>query len=199
MKIHKDLQQGTDAWFKARELKGTASHATAIRARGAGLETYCREVVRNYLSSSKEEAYSGKATEHGTDLEPHARQVYMFETGNSVEEVGFIEYNDFIGCSPDGLIGEEGDLEIKCPYSDKVYFDYIIDSKVPSDYYNQCQMRLLIEGRKWCDLFIYNPNFEKTYILHKIYPDEKAFAELKEGFVMFENRVKELLEIYNKK
>lgn len=198
MKIH-NIEQGSEAWFLLRQLRGTASEATAIRARGKGLQTYAKQLVREYLSSAQKEHFTNEHTERGNELEPQARSLYELTTGNEVVQVGFIEYNDYIGCSPDGLIGEDGDLEIKCP-GDKVYFDYILgDAEPVKDYYNQIQMRLLIEERKWCDLFVYNPNFTRSYILTRVLPDEVAFTELKEGFEILEKEIKRLLEIYNKK
>ena len=200
MLIYKELEQGTEEWFEVRKLKGTASHATAIRARGKGLQTYARDLVYEYVSNKKKIHYTNEHTERGNELEPQARSVYEMVTGHEVEQVGFIQHNEFIGCSPDGLIGEDGDLEIKCP-SDEIYYDYLIteDFKAPSDYYNQAQMRLLIEERKWCDLFFYNPNFKKGFIKIRIEPDEVAFKELQEGFTMLEQEIKKLLEIYNNK
>jgi putative phage-type endonuclease len=200
MKIHKDLEQGSEEWHNIRKLKGTASKATAIRTRGAGLKTLALELFFDYIFTGEKKRFVNEHTERGNELEAQARSIYEILTGNEVQQVGFIEHNDYIGCSPDGLIGEDGDLEIKCP-SDKTYFEYIIDEnfKVPSDYYNQCQMRLLIEKRKWCDIFFYNPNFTKSHILVRIEPDEKAFEELEEGFKMLEEEIKKLLEIYNKK
>lgn len=189
MEIH-NFEQGTEEWHAIRKGKLTASNATAIGNNGQGLRTYCKEIIRKECSSN-DERWSNKDTDRGQELEPIARQIYEMETGNSVETVGFIEYDEVIGCSPDGLINEDGGLEIKCP-DDKTFFDYVLDGEdaISSDYLWQVQMNLLITGRKWWDLVIYNPNFKKNMFIFRIEPDEEKFAKLEVGF----NNGKKLLE-----
>jgi len=185
MKIYKELEQGTEEWHKAREGKMTASHATAIGNVGKGLETYVKEIIRKQMSSNKESSYSNKDLERGHELEPVARQMYELENSVEVEQVGFIEHSELVGCSPDGLVGDEGGTEIKCP-DDKVYFDYLLEKEdaISSDYIWQCQMNLFITGRKWWDLIIYNPNFEKSMFVFRILPDENKFKSLEKGLAV---------------
>lgn len=192
MKIHNNLEQGSEEWHYVRKGKMTASNATAIGNNGAGLKTYCKEIIRKEFSSN-EERWSNKDTERGNELEPIARQIYEMETGNTVETVGFIEYEDEVGCSPDGLVGEDGGIEIKCP-DDKVFFDYILDGEdaISTDYIWQVQMNLLITERKWWDLIIYNPNFKKSMFIFRIYPNAEKFEKLKAGFEIGRNLLKEI-------
>ena len=103
---------------------------------------------------------------------------YEFETGNTVTQVGFIELSDVVGCSPDGLVGDDGLLEIK-NFSDKVYLELLLTGKIEKKYYNQMQMQLYVTGRKWCDYFVFNPNFiDKPYYMVRVYPDKDTFAHL---------------------
>lgn len=193
------LEQGTPEWFEIRKGKMTASHATAIGNNGKGLETYCKEIIRKELSSN-EENYSNKDTERGNELEPIARQLYEMETGNSVQTVGFIEHDKDIGCSPDGLIGKDGGLEIKCP-DDKSFFEYILDKEnaISSDYIWQIQMNLLITNRQWWDLVIYNPNFKNSMFIFKITPDKEKFKALEKGFKVGKKLLKEIRKrVYEK-
>lgn len=178
-----NCEQGTKEWFDARKGHMTASHATAIGNAKAGLNTYIKEMMSEYYSSGEKEQFTSGHTDRGNELEPIARQVYEFENNVTVDEVGFIELNEYVGCSPDGLIGEDGGLEIKSP-SDKEYIEYLIDGEdaIKSDYHWQVQMNLKITGRQWWDLMIYNPNFKKSYCIFRIYPDQEKFELLEYGF-----------------
>jgi putative phage-type endonuclease len=193
--VIKNNPQGTDAWLKDRIGHATASHAQAIGNNGKGLETYILEIMSEYLSSGEKEHYSNEHTERGNELEPTARSMYELENDCKVEQIGFCELNDFIGCSPDGLVGEEGMIEIKCP-EDKVYFDIIMNEKIDSGYIWQCQMNMLILKRKWCDLIFYNPNFEKSMKVFRLVPDKMKQQALMKGFVIAEKRIKDLKKKY---
>lgn len=195
--VIKNNPQGTDAWMKDRSGHVTASHAQAIGNNGKGLDTYINQVMAEYFSSAEKEQYSNIHTERGHELEPVARSMYELMNNVVVDQVGFCELNDFVGCSPDGLIGTDGMIEIKCP-EDKVYFDIIINEKIDSGYMWQCQMNMLILERKYCDLIFYNPNFEKSMMIFRLVPDEKMQEDLKEGFKKVEERIKELKNKYKK-
>lgn len=190
MKIH-NFEQGTPEWFKVRELKLTASHATAIANCGKGLDTYVVKLISEYYSSAEKTNIETKDTERGNEYEPVARSVYEFENNVTVEQVGFIEHNEFVGCSPDGLVGEDGGLEIKC-VNDENYVYYLLDGEkeIKSDYIWQIQMNLLITGRKWWDLVIYNPNFKNSMLTFRIFPVEEKFEKLREGFKLGVEKIK---------
>ena len=183
MQIH-NCEQKSDEWHVIRKGKMTASNATAIGNCGKGLETYTKEIVRKEISS-KIDDYSNKDFERGNELEPIARQMYELEKDVKVEQVGFIEHDEFTGCSPDGLVGEDGGIEIKCS-DDKIYFDYLLEKEkaISSDYLWQCQMNLFITGRKWWDLIVYNPNFEKSMFVFRILPDLEKFKTLEKGLAV---------------
>lgn len=196
MKIYQ-MEQGSDEWFEIRKLKMTASNAQAIATAGAGLDTYITNLVSEYLSSAEKENFSNEHTERGHELEETVRALYELEKGEKVEEVGFVELDEYIGCSPDGFVGEDGGLEIKCP-SDNVYFKQIIENKIPSNYRWQVQMNLYITGRKWWDLVFYNPNFQKNMVIYRILPNEDDFLKLENGFQKGKELIKEYLDKYKK-
>lgn len=188
MKIH-DLEQQSKEWFDIRKGKITCSKAQAIGNNGKGLETYVNEIMSEHYSSQEKEHFTNEHTERGNELESLAREMYELETGNKVSQVGFIEYNDYIGGSPDGLISEDGLIEIKCP-DDKNFFKILWDEKLPSEYVWQCQMLLLITERKWIDLAFYNPNFKKSLLIYRQTPDEEKFEQLKLGFKKADEYIK---------
>lgn len=195
MNIHKELIQGSPEWFAMRVGKVTASHAQAIGNNGKGLDTYILEVVAEMFSSSEKEHYSNEHTERGNELEPIARSMYELMNNVVVDQIGFCEYNDFVGCSPDGLVGDDGMIEIKCP-DDKTYFNLLMNEKIDNAYIWQCQMNMLILERKWCDLVFYNPNFEKSMKIFRLEPDKEMFSKLKEGFAKAEKEIIRMISKY---
>ena len=181
MKIH-NIEQGTPEWLELRKGKMTASHAQAIGNNGKGLETYVLEMMAETYSSAEKEQFTNEHMERGNELEPQARGMYELKNDCTVEEVGFVEYNEYAGMSPDGLVGDDGLIEIKC-MSNKNHFNVILNGLkiVSSSYIWQIQMQLLIAERKWCDLICYNPNFEKDLILFRIEPDKEKQEKLLKG------------------
>jgi putative phage-type endonuclease len=197
MKIY-NIQQGTQEWFDIRKLKMTGSKAQAIGNNSKGLETYIYELVADYYSSQEKEQYTNEDLERGNELEEQARGVYELETGNKTEQVGFIELDEFTGVSPDGLVGKDGGLEIKC-LNDKRYFKELMSDKRTTDYDWQIQMCLYVTGRKWWDLVIYNPNFKQNIIIYRIESDEEKQEQLKVGLETGKQIIKDLINKYNKK
>lgn len=192
MIIH-EVRQGTPEWFALRLGKMTASEATAIGNCGKGLETYITTMMAEYYSSGEKEHFSSKHTDRGEEYEPTARSLYEFEHNVDVRVVGFIEYNEFVGASPDGLIGEDGGLEIKC-IDDVKYFKHLLngEKEIDSGHIWQIQMNLLVSGRQWWDLLIYNPNYPKSTCIYRYYPDPEKFAKLEEGFRIGEEMIRNI-------
>jgi putative phage-type endonuclease len=196
MKIH-NLEQQTPEWFEVRKGKMTSSNATCIGNAGSGLETYVKEIVLEMYTSADKERFSTRDTERGNELEPIARDLYELETGNAVEQVGFIELDEYTGASTDGLIGKDGVWECKAP-NDKEYFELLLTDKIKSDYIWQVQMEMLVTGRKWADLTFYNPNFKKPMLTFRLERDEEKLEKLRlgieKGKTMIENLKKEVEE-----
>jgi putative phage-type endonuclease len=105
----------------------------------------------------------------GTDKEPSGLLEYVSMTGRHAAPTGFWQHSelDWIGGSPDGLVGEDGLLEIKCPYSRKVY------AELPPYYYLQVNALMQITGREWCDLFVWTPDAAKCW---RVAANPAAFA-----------------------
>jgi putative phage-type endonuclease len=191
MKIHKQFEQCSPEWFECRTGKMTASNATAIGNNGKGLDTYINNLMAEKYSSSPKEHYTNEDIERGNELEAQARAIYELQEGVEVEEVGFIELDEYTGCSPDGLVGEDGGIEIKC-LKDEKYFKVLLEGidTIVSSYIWQIQMCLYVSGRKWWTLIIYNPNFKKSMITKTIYPDDKYIDKLKEGLEAGKEKIK---------
>jgi len=193
-----NIEQGTQEWFDLRKGKLTASNATAIGAAGAGLKTYCKEIVLELIGIEKEQ-YTNSDIERGNQLESVARSAYEFQTGLTVDEVGFITNDKYpnSGMSPDGLIESNGGCEIKARNNSK-HFGLILGEtkEIPI---NQIQMSLLISERKWWDFISFNPNFSKPLFVKRIYPDLVYFEKLKKGIIEGNKLIEQMFKAYNEK
>lgn len=197
MKILNKMEQYSDEWWEARAGRLTASNAQAIQACGKGLETYVYKILAEKYSKNHE-SYTNEAMQRGTELEPLARMTYEIETNNKVKEVGMIIVGDHVSASPDGLIGKDGGLEIKCLNKEK-HFKILLNGikEVDAQYIWQVHMSLLVSGRKWWDLAFYHPDFDQSLIIFRIKPDdikrEKLIVGIEEGKVLIkelENKFK---------
>ena len=198
MKIH-NLEQWTPERFNIRKLKLTASNATAIGNCGKWLDTYLKSMVAEYFSTWDKKDFYSSDIDRGNELEPIARDMYELINNIKINQVWFIEYDEFVWCSPDWLVWEDWWIEIKC-LNDEKHFELIISwaDEIATWYIWQIQMCLLITWRKWRDYVSFNPNFKKSLFIHRIYPDLKKFEKLLAWFEYWKTKIKELLELYNK-
>ena len=185
------MEQRSPEWFEIRKGKMTASHAQAIASNGKGLVTYIREKMCEIYATNEDDKYTNQNMEHGTEQEKVARMLYEFETGLKVTEVGFVVYNDYVGCSPDGLVADNGLIEIKCP-TNKVYFNLLIDKKIDTKYEWQMQMQMLVCDKDWCDYVVYNPNFNEQLFIKRVIKDEEKQKKLLIGFDSGIKMIKEI-------
>ena len=197
MVIHRDIKQGTDEWLELKQLKLSASNATAIGANGAGLKTLVNDLILNKIKPDRDRYY-GKDMERGDELEPIGRVKYELEKGVEVEEVGFITNCDYSGYSPDGLVEIDhlkegpGLLEIKAR-NDAKHLALLRGGAPESGVRNQMQFGLMVTGRKWCDFISYNPNFKQSLFVKRFYVDPTYQAKLKLGLEAGIKMLKEAL------
>lgn len=191
MKIY-DFPQLSKEWYEIRKLKFTASNASTILAVGKGLNTLIKEMLCEYYSTGAypdfTARYENVNIKRGHEFEDKAREIYRLETGNIVTQAGFIECDEYTGCSPDGLVNEDGLLEIK-NLKDSVFFEYMVSKKIKAEHYNQMQMQMFVSGRKWCDYFVFNPNFNPCYILQRVKPDKTVFKRLETALEYAKNEL----------
>jgi len=185
-----DFKQGTEEWFTARMGKLTASDAQSIQANGKGLKTLVYKKAAEILSGAREESYTNPDMERGNELEDLARSSYEMQTGNKVKQVGFCESDEHTGASPDGLIDDDGLVEIKCPRNYK-YVEFLYTKKIDTGYAWQMQMQMLVTGRKWCDYAVFNKAFNDIIIV-RVERDEAKIDKIKTGL---ENGISQINEI----
>ena len=196
MKIH-NFEQRTDEWYAIRRGKMSASNAETIIANGKGLETYIYNLMAEYYSSAEKENYVNADMQRGIDLEPEAKIEFQFYTGLDIKEVGCVELNEYILASPDGLIGDDGLIEIKCP-NDSIYFKLLLSNNIKPEYIAQMQMQMYVTERQYCYFVSYNPNFEKSLYIKKINRDEEMIEKLKKGLERGTQLIKEIKKNFRK-
>ena len=191
------IEQGSNEWFAMRAGKVTASRVADILATtrtgpSASRQNYLIELALQRSTGNIEPSYTNAAMEWGTQTEPQARAAYEVETGNFVDQVAFIDHPTiaWFGCSPDGLVGDDGLIEIKCPNS-ATHWEYFKAKKPPQKYVIQMQTQLAVTGRKWCDFVSFDPRMpERSQLLVvRVDRDEAFIAELEEKVKQFLSEV----------
>lgn len=155
--------QGSPEWFSARLGRVTASRVADLMARtktgwSASRDNYMAELICERLTGQTAERFSNAAMQWGTDTEPQARAAYEFITGNVVAETGFVEHPSIAmsGASPDGLVGDDGLVEIKCPNT-ATHIETLLGETVPAKYRTQMMWQIACTGRAWCDFVSFDP------------------------------------------
>lgn len=160
-----ECEQGSMEWHDLRRGVPTASEFQRIlppktRKPGAGARSYLEELIGDTFSiyyRENAEKFTSKAVAWGEQTEAEARKWYSFHRKTDVRQVGFITTDDGrFGCSPDGLIGDDGGLELKCPQAN-THARYIIDGGLPDEYIGQVHGALIVTGRTWWDFCSYCP------------------------------------------
>ena len=177
MRIY-DFEQRSEEWFQVRLGKFTASKAADLlmKETTAGYNNLINQIVYERLTGKSPESFKNDWMQRGTELEAEAIKAFELETFQKVRSVGFIEMDEWTGASPDGLINDDSLIQIKCPKF-STHIDYLLDNRVPSDYYKQCQFELMVTKRKYNIFMSYEPNL-KTFI-SKLGRDEELISQIK--------------------
>ncbi len=201
------MLQRSPEWFAVRAGKVTASRIADMMARtktgwGAGRVNYMAELVAERLTGVPQNGYVNAAMQRGTETEPEAITAYEFYSDNSVEAVGFIQHPaiEMSGASPDGHVGEDGSLEVKCPNT-STHIDTLLGGSVPGKYILQIQWQLACSGRAWADFVSYDPRMpeELKLFVRRVERDDVKIAELEAEVVKFiaeiDSKVEQLLAL----
>lgn len=181
-----DLIQGTPEWLAARAGSLGASSIADALARtktgwGASRANLQARLVTERITGRPTESFSTPAMQRGIELEPQARAMYSFHSGHAVTEIGIVLHPTIkhSHCSPDGLIGDDGMVEIKCCGAAR-HIEMLTDSPPEDRYVKQCLWQLACTGRQWVDLTYFNPDLPEAMqlVIHRIERDEAKIAEL---------------------
>lgn len=161
--------QGSNEWFAARCGKVTASKIADVMMKPttAGYRNYRAQLMCERLTGSVAESFTSTAMQWGTDTEPQAKAAYEFYSGSDVVEVGFVDHPSIknTGASPDGLVGDDGCVEIKCPNT-ATHLETLLGGKIPSKYYDQMQWQMRCADRVWCDFVSFDPRLPEAMQLY---------------------------------
>lgn len=193
--------QGTDAWLAERAGHLTASQFADILAKtksgySASRGNMRARLVAERMTGLPEPSFSNAAMHWGTEQEPFARTEYEFRKGVLVEEVGFIRHPsiEWSGASPDGLVTDDGLVEIKCPNT-QTHIEYLLERNVPQKYIYQMQWQMECTGRKWCDFVSFDPRMprKQQIMVVRVQRDEAMLSEMREAAVVFLAEVQEVI------
>ena len=191
--------QGTPEWFSARLGLATGSKFSDVLAGGKGLtrKAYAVQLALEIVTGKQAETFTNQAMQDGTEREPIARALYAAHTGNFVDEVGFCRHDSIeCGVSPDGLIDEDGGLEIKCPKA-STHAGYLAIPAEPSTYTAQIQGCMWVTGRSWWDFVSYHPDFPENaqLIVRRIKRDSDYIVKLEQAVKALRKEVMEEVSI----
>lgn len=187
------LEQRTAEWFAERAGKVTASRIADVMAKtktgyGAGRANYMAELVAERLSGEAKQGFTNAAMQHGIDTEPQARAMYELEQGVTVIEEGFVKHPsiDNSGASPDGLVGEDGLVEIKCPNT-ATHIETLRTGKIDRKYVLQMHWQMICCERTWCDFVSFDPRLSpaKQMFVKRVELDAQLAQEITEEVTQF--------------
>jgi putative phage-type endonuclease len=200
--MSEEIQQGTPEWFAQRLGKATASRIKDIVAKtktgySTSRDKYLTQLLLERLTGTVAESYSDAAMAWGNDTEPFARAAYEAQKGVMVDQVAFINHPtiEMAGASPDGLVGDDGLVEIKCPMS-HTHLESLLGG-LDDQYKIQVNWQMACTGRKWTDLCSFDPRFpaELQLVIKRFERDDAFIATLEEEVIKF---LKELDDKLNK-
>ncbi len=192
-----ECEQGSPEWFAARAGKVSASRIADLTAKtktgwGASRANYAAELVAERLTGVKAEKYSNANMQWGTDTEPAARTMYEFMTDRPVTQVGLVLHPtiDMSCASPDGLVGDEGLIEIKCPNT-ATHIETLLGSEIDGKYMKQMQWQMACTGRVWCDFASFDPRMpaDMQIRIQRVTRDARMIADIEREVIAFLSEV----------
>ena len=200
MKVHK-VEQGTDEWHKLRLGKVTGSRLKDVLSKGRGSApsktrlNYMYQVVAERLTGQPQDTYSNEYMEWGQETEAQAKSHYEYMESVYTDKVGFVEMNEWIGASPDALIGDDGLLEIKCPKS-VTQIQRAALGEFPSEYTAQVQGQIWVCEREWCDFVSFDPRIrgDASYFKIRVFRDDEFINDMAMKIDQFITETREMLD-----
>ena len=185
IKIIRNIEQGSEEWLKLRLGVATASNfdkiITTTGKESESLKKYALALATELMLEAPEPSFKNDVMARGNEVEPLARDAYQEQTFKVVEQITMFKSDcGNFGYSPDGLVDDDGLVEIKCPIA-TTHFKYLLDNKMPTDYWQQVQGGLWVSQRKWIDFVSFNSYFkDKKLFIIRVERDEEYIAKLAE-------------------
>jgi len=167
-------------------------------------DNYMAQLVCERLTGQKGESFTNAAMQHGTETEPLARAAYEARYDVLVDQVGFVSHPtiEMSGASPDGLVGEDGLIEIKCPNT-ATHIETLLSESVPNKYYTQMQFQIACTGRKWCDFVSFDNRLptELQMFVKRVPRDDMYIKLIEDEIVKFlaelDTKINQLMKVKN--
>lgn len=199
---YQNIEQGSEEWHRICRLgKVTASRVADVLSKGktgesASRKNYRIELVAQRLTGQPAESFTNAAMEHGVATEPLARIAYELHKNNNVDQVAFIDHPtiEWFGCSPDGLVGDDGLIEIKCPNT-TTHLEWMDEGKAPSKHIPQMMAQMACIGRQWCDFVSFDPRLPEDLQLFvvRVQRDQEYIDSMEKEVVKFLEEVHETI------
>lgn len=195
-----NILQRSEDWFADRVGKVTASRVKDLNAKptkGKALNALGLTILAERLTGVQKEIFTNQAMQWGIDNEPHAIAAYENETGNFVIGTGLIDHPfiEMFGASPDGLVGEDGQIEVKCPDT-TTHLNTLLTRKVPDEYIPQITSQLSCTRREWCDFVSYDPRLkaELQIIVIRVFAKDLDISGMESDVRVFNKKINEAIE-----
>jgi putative phage-type endonuclease len=203
------IEQGSPEWVAIRLGRATGSRISDVLAQGksgapsASRANYRAQLVAERLTGVLVEGFTSEAMERGKEVEADARRAYSFRTGYQITEAGFYQHPtiEMSGASPDGLVGDDGVVEFKCPNT-ATHIDTLRGGIISKSYRDQILWEMACTGRQWCDFVSFDPRLPESMSLHirRITLDAERLAEVEKEVRLFlrevDEAVSELRRLY---
>lgn len=191
------VEQGSEEWLKIRLGKVTASGVADVLAKtksgvSASRGNYLIKLALQRVTGVVEEGFTNDAMQWGIDNEAQARVAYEVKSNNFVDQIAFVDHPTiaWFGASPDGLINDDGLVEIKCPNS-ATHWSYIKAGEPPMKYYIQMQAQMACTGRQWCDFVSFDPRMpdRSKLFVKRVMRSNDFIADMENEVIVFLNEV----------
>lgn len=204
MEIITGIAQGSDEWLSIRLGWITGSRFKDVMAKGRGgsesktRRSYMYQLAAETITNERQESFSSEFMEWGNKTEPQARAMYELESSNTADEVAFIKLSNKnkVGISPDGLIGNCGGVEIKCPKT-TTQIETFLKGEMPAKHKPQVQGSLWVAGREWWDFVSFDPRIDgpASYVCIRQFRDEEYIKRLEVECLRFEDELLSMVDM----
>lgn len=195
MKVFKELEQGTAEWFEARQGIITASSMSDVLAKGQGKtrNTYMNKLIGEVITGNTAPSYSNAYMDAGHEFEIEARDIYSAAFAECLQVGFYRNFDDIggVGYSPDGVVGEDGLVEIKSRLA-HLQVELILADRVPPEHQAQIQCGLWVSEREWLDFVSYCPNM--PLFVKRVFRNEDYIAEMKTEVIKFYEEMAEKIK-----
>lgn len=188
-----DMEQGSPEWLSARCGLVTASRVADVIAKtksgfGASRANYMAELIAERMTGEPAQRFTNAAMQWGTDTEPQARAAYEFFNDVTVEQVGLVKHPTIeeSAASPDGYVGDDGMVEIKCPNT-STHIETLLTGAVAGKYITQMQWQMACAGRQWCDFVSFDPRMpgDLSIFIKRVPRDDDLIGTLESDVLEF--------------